>query len=164
MSRGEALSALPSAARALMGSSINSIFGFDGGQSRKINDCTLDTRTGHFSNWLDHINPPLISPLGQGVETVNLTLAAYGQGVGEGNSLEGAKIVAATVAAYLTATDTLLEYHVMDDPSRLTRSGQPRQKSHPLLACILDQHKLMCVEPRMRQPITRDKIDIMMWL
>jgi hypothetical protein len=58
-----------------------------------------------------------------GPETVNLTLAAYGQWVGEGNYLRGAKIVAATLATYITATDAILEYHGMDDPRRLTRLG-----------------------------------------
>jgi hypothetical protein len=52
----------------------------------------------------------------------------------------------------------------MDDPRRLTRSGHTRQKAHPLLPRVFDQHKLMCVERRTRQPITRDMIDFMMYL
>jgi hypothetical protein len=77
MSHGEALSALQSAARALIESSINNIFGFDRGQHRERNDRTLDARASHFLYWLDHIDLPFCTLLGQGPETVNLTLVAY---------------------------------------------------------------------------------------
>jgi hypothetical protein len=52
----------------------------------------------------------------------------------------------------------------MDDPRGLTRSGHTRQKSHPILSRVLNHHKHMCFERRTRQPITRDMIDIMMYL
>jgi hypothetical protein len=34
------------------------------------------------------------------------------------------------------------------------------RKLHPLLAQVLEQHKLMCVKRSTRQPITQDMIDI----
>jgi hypothetical protein len=39
-----------------------------------------------------------------------------------------------------------------------------RQKAHPLLPRVLDQHKLMYVKRRTWQPLTRDMIDIMIYL
>jgi hypothetical protein len=102
--------------------------------------------------------------LGQGPDTVNLTLAAYGQWVGEGNTLCGSKIVANTLASFITTVVALLGHHIMDDPRRITRSGHTRQKAHPILSRVLDEHKLMYVERRTRQPITLHMIDIMMYL
>jgi hypothetical protein len=132
--------------------------------SGERNDRTLDARASHLSYWLDRIDLPLCTLLGQGPDTVNLTLAAYGQWVGEGNSIRGSKIVSATMAAYLSVAVALLEQHDMDNPIRLTRSGQPHQKLHPDLVRVLNQHKLICVERHTRQPITRGMIDIMMYL
>jgi hypothetical protein len=164
MSRGEALSALSSAACALIVTTIDNIFGLDCGQRRERNDHTLDARTGHLSHWLDRIDLPLTTLMWQGLETVNLTLATYGQWVDEGNSIRGTNIVVATLAAYLTATITLLEHQGMDDPRRLTRSVHSRQKPHLLLARFIDQHTIMRVERRTHQPITQDIIDSILWI
>jgi hypothetical protein len=79
------------------------------------------------------LSPPLATFIDQGPEMVNLTVAAFGQWVGEGNSLRGTNI-AATLADYLTSAVALLEHWDMDDPLCLTRSGQPHIKPHPLLA------------------------------
>jgi hypothetical protein len=79
MSRGEALSALPSAAGALICSSTDNIFGFDRGQRHETNECTLDAWDSHFLHLIVHLDLPLSTILGQGRDTVNLTLAAYSQ-------------------------------------------------------------------------------------
>jgi hypothetical protein len=117
--RCQVLSALLSA----LASTIS--LGFDQCQRRERNECTLDARAAHFLYWPDHIHLPFCTLLGQGPDTVNLTLAVYGHWVGGGNSLRGSKIVATTLAGYLTATVALLEQHGMYDPRRLTRSGHP---------------------------------------
>jgi hypothetical protein len=162
--RGEALLALPSPARALIGYSIDTIFGLDPGQRRKRNDSTLDSRGDHFAHWLGRIDLAFCTLLGKGPETSNLTLTAYSQWMGEGNTLRGSNIMTNTLASYITAAVALLEHYRMDDPRRLTRSGHARQKAHPLLLRVLDRHKLACVERRTWQPITRDMIYIMMYL
>jgi hypothetical protein len=132
MSRGEALSALSSAARAFIGSIIDNIFGFDRGQRREINDCTLDARAIHFSHWLERINLYLSTLLVQGLEIVNLTLATYSQWVGKGNSLRDAKIISIILAAYLATVIALLERHNMDDPRCSSEEApDPRCTSHP---------------------------------
>jgi hypothetical protein len=125
---------------------------------------TLDSRAAHFAHWLGRIDLPLRTLLGKGPDIVNLTLAARDQWVGEGNTLRGSKIVANTLASYITAAVALLEHHGMDDPICLTRSRHTHQKAQPLLSRVLDQHKLMCVERHTQQPITRGMIDIMMYL
>jgi hypothetical protein len=84
--------------------------------------------------------------------------------VGEGSTLRGSKIVANTLASFIAAAVALLEHHGMDDPRHLMRSGHTHKKEHTLLFHVLDRHKLMCIERRTRQPITREMIDIMMYL
>jgi hypothetical protein len=150
MSRGEALSAPSSAAHDLIGSSNDNICGFKHDQHRERNDCTMDALTY------------LSAPLGQGAEKVNLALAVYVKWVGKGNSLRGAKIVASTLAEYLAVMVAFLERDGMDDPIHLTHLVQPLQKSHPLIACVIDQQTLMCVERHTHQPITHKMIDIVM--
>jgi hypothetical protein len=95
---------------------------------------------------------------------VNLNLDAYGQWVGEGNSLWRKNIITTTLSANIVATIVLLEHMGMDNPTYLTRSRQPHPQPHPIMAHVLDQHKLTCVEHRTRQPIMCDTIDIMLWL
>jgi hypothetical protein len=95
---------------------------------------------------------------------VNLTFAAYSQWVGEGNSLRGSKIVANKLDGYLSTAVALLEQQGMDDPRQLTQSGNTRQKAHPPLSRVLDQHKLMCIERRTGHPITHEIINIIMHL
>jgi hypothetical protein len=74
-------------------------------------------------------------------------------------------MIAVTLVVYLSAAVALLEQHGMDDPRRLTRLGQPHQKSHPLITRVREQHKLVCIKQRhTHKPIMRDMIGIMIYL
>jgi hypothetical protein len=67
------------------------------------------------------------------------------------------------MAAYRIAIVSMLEHWGIDSLWCFTWSGQSRKKPHPLLARVLDQHNIMCVKRRIRQLITSEMIEIIMW-